>query len=49
MAIPPFLLSFRASIMHEEASQQASVSAEMAREHLCLVRSRIHHSDNLMT
>ena len=27
--------------MHEEASQQAQVSTEMAREHLCLVRSRV--------
>ena len=26
--------------MHEEASRQAQVSTEMAREHLCLVRSR---------
>ena len=49
MVIPHFLPSFRASIMHEEASQQAPVSAEMEREHQCLVRSRIHHSDNLMT
>ena len=36
----PFLPSPRASIMHEEASQQAQVSTEMAREHQCLVRNR---------